>query len=173
MNARFIAITILCVTCLLVGCQPPASGPEARNTSVIPPADDVSLFSLVAERVDGSGDFKLSSLSGQPLLVYYFAPWSFSGRDDLPRMEALLASGISLLPVLVDRQAGDIASVALPSTDATLPVVKSGEDLLRLAGGIRALPSVVLFDSEGKAVNVWPGHPATSNTLAEIALALK
>jgi hypothetical protein len=173
MKTRLFVFFTFCMACLLTGCHPPVSGPEARKTSIVPPADDFSLFSLAAEKVDGSGDFLLAGLAGEPVLAYYYAPWAESSRDVAAHLDALLPSGISILPLMVDRQGGADAGVALPSAKTLLPAVKAGEELLRLAGGIRALPSVVLFDAEGKAVKVWPGHVAPSNTLAEIAAVLK
>lgn len=155
------------------GCRPPA--PKEAAKPVVPaveapaPAAEVVPGSFTLSRVDGQGEYSLAELRGQPVMLHVFAPWTDSARGVAERLSALEAVGLKILPVVVDRREGAAgADEQVLTAWAGLPAVKASDEFLTAAGGIRALPTTVMLDPDGKVVRSWPGHVAMSNVMADV-----
>lgn len=174
MKTRMLIAGVVVLCGVMAGCTPPASRetpakPAATKVETPTPVPVALPGTFTLERIDGEGGFALSGLSGKPALVHVFGPWTDSGRGVADRLRELAGTGLPVLPVMVDRR--DDAGMPdgiMPDGWSGLPVVKADETFLTSVGGVRALPTTVMLDAEGRVVRSWPGHVAMSNLLAGI-----
>jgi len=148
----------------LVACKPPAR--PAAKPSGSAQSGSAGIKGLQAEKVEG-GSFSFAEVNGLELFIVYVAPWTESGRNIQTLISDLERAGVWVLPVMFDNRSAANRTVDFPVPKARLPAVWSDDHLVDLAGGVRALPSVVQLNEQGKMVKKWQGHVASGLLLAE------
>ncbi len=129
------------------------------------PAPDFELKTLEGEKV------RLSELRGKPVLLSFWASWCGPCRRELPSLEKIHAElqykGLVVLGVN-DEGKGTAKKYA---TTAGL-TFETVDDSSRKAHGlyrVRSIPSVFLFDAEGKVVRFFRGAQEEKTLRAAIA----
>jgi len=115
-------------------------------------------------RVDGQGVVETAKLGSEPTLIFIFAPWADSASAVPGIIRDLEEGGFRVLPAAVRRPvAGESSPAHLAS--AAFPVVWA-EDANLTALAIRALPSIVVLDNEGRPARTWAGHVPVTTIIA-------
>src|SRR5207247_5004339 len=114
--------------------------------------------------------FAAAQAAGKVLVVFYWASWSSSLREDAKKLKELAAAygpkGLELVSVCLDDEpnaaAQAVAGLALPGTHLHLP---GGVDRSPLAAGygIQVVPHLFLVGKDGKVIN----RSAQINTLED------
>jgi len=124
-----------------------------------PPAAPV-FPDLTLMPVTGAKPVQLSSFRGRPVLIDFWATWCPPCRVELPELQKLYNElgkrGLTVAAINVDRTPVAVGPF-LKAMKLSLPVFRVD---LRVLGelGIRALPTSVLLDSEGRVNRVYQGY---------------
>ncbi len=162
MNSRYLSLLLL-LALALGACKPR----EAKKHDAAGSRGAV-WDEQVLERVDGQGTISLKDYIGRSLLVVFFGPWTDGSRDIGKQLIALQASGLPVLPVVVDRMVSGATGIDIPANGSILPAVKATSELLAMAGSIKALPTTSLLGPDGQFGTSWGGYVAVSNILAGV-----
>jgi len=149
------------ITLALAGCQPPASRQDGAKTEAAKPvAKDAAPAAGLVEW-GGAKRLVATDLKGRDVLVYVFAPWTDHGQTAGAWLDEVAGAGIAVLPVAVDRS-GKGGDLDLSSLSKHGPYVAE-PGFTDSFGGIRALPTAVWVNRDGRMVTNWTGHvpPAT------------
>lgn len=143
---------VLCLLACLLAVSATAEDPEP-----------VPFPNLALKSLDQSSVVHLESLRGNPVLLTFWASWCGPCRVELPELvqlsEDLKGKGLTLITVNLD-QTRTAASVFLQRNNLDLPVYRlSRYDLMSL--GIQAVPTNILLDDEGHAIQVYEGYAET------------
>jgi len=134
------------------GLDPAPSDLSARTW--FPPLPDVEL------RLHGGGAFRLASARGKVLLLDFWASWCAPCLHELPRLEflqkALGDAGLVVVTVNA-RESLEAAKSAASALKLTLPV-GFYDDAVDRAFNVRALPTLVLADRDGRVRARWDSY---------------
>lgn len=149
---------VLGLLCALALITVPTSISGAEEPSQVPVFPNFGFSSI-----DGSQQIDLESLRGRPVLLTFWASWCAPCRQELPELEELASElsgvGFTLVTVNVD-QSPAMGISFLERYDIDVPVYRMSErDLATL--GVRALPTNVLLDREGRPVQIYKGYSPT------------
>jgi len=159
---------LILIACLVVGlnaCKPPAK--PGKRVDTRRGSGKVEFKDLQAAKVDGTGLFSFAEVQGLDLFVIYCAPWTDAGKDVQGILNDVGRAGMWALPVLVDRRPVSGRKLAGDIPKGRLPAIWSDQPLADLAGGLRALPTVVQINAQGKMVKKWEGYVSSGRLLAE------
>lgn len=127
---------------------------------------------------DPAPDFKLTALDGKPLtlaalqgkvvLLNFWATWCGPCRAEIPDLVALQErynGRLQILGLNVDDEEGDIKQY-VQETGINYPVAMTSNDVRIQFGGIPALPTSFVLDTEGRVVQKHVGlwNPAVYET---------
>jgi len=148
------------------------SGPGAASDQ----ESEVPLFPNVAfTALDGSAQIDIESFRGRPVLLTFWASWCGPCRDELPELQRLYGelagSGFVLLTINMDSNPS-IGARFLKRFDINVPVYRM--DPRELANlGLKALPTNVLIDREGRPVMIQRGYsPEVPGQIRALVLAM-
>jgi thiol-disulfide isomerase/thioredoxin len=131
---------------------PPTPAEDSPQVPVFPN------FAFTA--IDGSEQIDLESLRGRPVLLSFWASWCAPCRQELPELEDLAAelAGVGFTLITVNMDDSPAMGVRfLARYDIEVPVYRmSPRDLAKL--GVKALPTNVLLDREGRPVQIYKGY---------------
>ncbi len=103
-------------------------------------------------------------LSGQVVLVSFFATWCFPCVAEIPTLEALQRDygprGFRVVAVGMDLEGARVLAPFAEHYALNYPVLVADERIISgqsVFGPIRALPTTVILDREGRAVKAWQG----------------
>jgi cytochrome c biogenesis protein CcmG/thiol:disulfide interchange protein DsbE len=117
-------------------------------------------FTLAA--VDGD-DIQLSSLRGRPVILNFWATWCSPCRAEMPELEAVWqryqADGLVMIGVDQGEDAATVAQFARGVVETTFPLLLDTNQAVGRAYGVRALPTTVFIDAEGRIQDVRIGGP--------------
>jgi len=114
----------------------------------------------VEVKLHGGGAFRLSSARGKVLLLDFWASWCAPCLHELPRLEALHTAqkDAGLVVVTVNaRESVEVARNTAQALKLTLPVGYY-DDALDRAFNVRALPTIVLADGDGRMRSRWDSY---------------
>jgi cytochrome c biogenesis protein CcmG/thiol:disulfide interchange protein DsbE len=167
-------MTWWCVTVVLgvVGCgQQPRE--KASRIAERPEPVGEPLPDLLLPRVgEGGGGIQLSALRGKVVLLDFRATWASSEPGSVEALGELQrdlgGEGFSVLGMTVRRGAKE-GSV---NGDVLYPLVWADDEVLAACGGVRALPTRILLDTEGRVLQRYEGHVPMAQVRADVEKAL-
>lgn len=128
---------------------------------------------IVAPRLDGSGDFRLSAERGHPVLVDFWATWCGPCKESLPILDqvhqALSPSGVTVVAL---ETSGDMrgAEIFAQRLGLHLPIAMDADNAAARFQ-VTSIPHLVLIDASGQVRRVFHGvHTAAEITQAVRAL---
>lgn len=153
---------------------------QARFKLDLVRAVDRSLAGLALETASTSGDAEIAvapkllgeDLRGKPLLVEFWATWCAPCKKTLPFLAELKRKRGDALEIRTfaleseEKDARDMAASLAPG----IPVAMATPEIARAFGDILAVPTLFLFDGEGKTVKVFYGAPDGLHEEVEKAL---
>lgn len=145
-------IKTIAMTAALALC---AGQTSAANTSG--PAPDFTLKSRSGENI------KLSELRGQVVMINFWASWCGPCRQEMPLLDQIYQRyepmGFTLLGVNVEEDSS-AADRVLKEIPVSFPVLYDNKSQVSASYQVRAMPSTVLIDRDGKVRYLHEGyHP--------------
>ena len=127
-----------------------------QDASVRKPAADFQLNDL------NGNPIRLSGLKGKVVLLDFWATWCPPCRAELPHFKELYAQyqgkGLEVIGVSLDQGGEPGVRDFLKRNGIPYPVVMGGENLAKLYGGIRGIPTTFLIDKQGRIVKQYVGY---------------
>ena len=109
------------------------------------------------------GDVQLSTLRGKPVILNFWATWCPPCRAEMPELEALWQryqdDGLLLIGVDQGEDAATVERFARGLVGTTFPLLLDTNQAVGRAYGVRALPTTVFIDAEGRIQDVRIGGP--------------
>jgi len=119
---------------------------------------------------DPAPDFKLDDLTGKPLslagshgkviLLNFWATWCGPCREEIPDLIALqkrYKDRLQIIGISVDDDDPDVVKKVVDQTGINYPVALASPEVRMAYGGIVALPTSFVLDSEGRVVQKHEG----------------
>ncbi len=131
------------------GTVPSAVAPKNSDAKFLPAVDMVGL--------DGKR-FNFAQLSGQPVVVEFWATWCPICIHTLEWMKGSLAPSAQVVAVAVDSEDKDIRDV-IGKIQPRAKVVIASPELRRAFSGPPAVPTLLIADSHGRVVKTFYGAP--------------
>ncbi|HEX8704981.1 MAG TPA: TlpA disulfide reductase family protein [Myxococcaceae bacterium] len=121
-----------------------------------------------------------AELTGQVVLVSFFATWCFPCLAEIPTLEALQRDygprGFRVVAVGMDLEGARVLAPFAEHYGLNYPVLLADERIISgrsVFGPIRELPTTVILDREGRAVAAWHGVAGHEDVSQQIEKALK
>ena len=109
------------------------------------------------------GNMQLSTLRGKPVILNFWATWCPPCRAEMPELEALWQrykdDGLLLIGVDQGENAATVERFARGVVATTFPLLLDTNQAVGRAYGVRALPTTVFIDAEGRIQDVRIGGP--------------
>jgi thiol-disulfide isomerase/thioredoxin len=167
---RRAARALACAAVLaLAGCR---SAPEARPEVVL---DDAAFLRQLRSLPAVGPAVQGVRLTGNVVLVSFFATWCFPCIAELPTLQALQRDhgprGFQVVGVGMDLEGQKVLEPFAYQMELNYPVLLADQRMLdgqSAFGPIRALPTSFLLDREGRALGAWQGvapHEALSEAI--------
>ena len=127
-------------------------------------APDFTLTTTDGERI------QLSALRGQPVVLNFWATWCPPCRAEMPALEALWRSnnsaGLLVLGVDQGESAATVERFARDTVGTTFPLLLDTRREVGAEYGVRALPTTVFIDAEGRIHDIKVGGPLNLASLS-------
>lgn len=121
---------------------------RASVAAELSPWRDGDVPSFALDRLDG-GQFRLDDFSGKTVIVHFFATWCEPCRDELQRLDRLIAENLdpSITFIGIDvAEPDDRVRRFLARTPVAFPVALDRTGLTAKGWGIDALPTTIVLD---------------------------
>ena len=117
------------------------------------------------------GNMQLSTLRGKPVILNFWATWCPPCRAEMPELEALWQryrdDGLLLIGVDQGENAATVEQFARGVVGTTFPLLLDTNQAVGRAYGVRALPTTVFIDAEGRIQDVRIGGPMNRAMLVD------
>jgi peroxiredoxin len=104
---------------------------------------------------------RLSDLRGNVVLLNFFATWCSPCREEMPTLEKMFQAyhhkGVVVLGVAGDIKGQEVVEPFVKKYNVTFPVVLDDENVVWRQYGVRGIPTVYLFDRQGKIASMYVG----------------
>ena len=148
--------------------QPAAAEDSSQQVPVFP--------NLTFTALDGVSQIDLESVRGRPVLMTFWASWCGPCRQELPELEKLVGElaeeGFVLITINMD-QTPAMGVRFLQQNDIDVPAYRMDPRALTQLG-VKALPTNVLLDREGRPVQIYRGYsPEVPGEIRRLILAMQ
>ena len=114
---------------------------------------------------------RLSDLRGQPVILNFWATWCPPCRAEMPELEKVWrqykGSGLMLLGVDQAESAAVVEQFARNDMGVTFPILLDTDLAVRNKYAVRALPTTVFIDAEGRIQDVKIGGPLDTAAIVD------
>jgi len=153
------ALGLLAATMLVAaGCGASAKVPQSGNViRFVRHPDLAPEFAL--EGLDGK-PLSLGSVRGKVVLLNFWATWCGPCRAEIPDLIALqekYAGKLQIIGLTVDEDDAGVVKEAVARTGINYPVAMTSPEMRMKYGGIAALPTSFVLDTEGRVVQKHEG----------------
>src|SRR5712664_4685840 len=162
MRAKRLSVILLCGVASLVPCgqasgQAPAAPRDVRRIRFVKNPDPVPPFTL--QDIDGK-PLSSSQLRGKGTLPNFWATWCGPCRAEIPdliELQKKYKDRLQILGLVVDDDDLDAIKKFATRFGINYPVALATNDIRIQYGGIPALPTSFVLDSEGRVVQKHEG----------------
>ena len=147
------------------------AGERVGETAATPDPELASLPDFTAVDLEGR-TIDRASLAGRPVLVEFWATWCPPCRQTLAFLGELKRSrgdALAVVAVAVESEEKDVRELA-PKLAPGLPVVIGSPEIAMKFGNLVAVPTLFLFDGEGRVREVFYGASPDLHARVERAL---
>lgn len=150
-----ISILLLCTSCAQL-----RLGQRLSNPEIVKPRERVAAPQFTLSRLRG-GQFSLSDLKGQIVLIHFWATWCFSCREELPSLERLAKkhkdNDLRVLNVCADR--GNVSGIkkAIRHAGVTFPTLLDADGEIRKKYEVSGFPTTYVIGADGKFLSKHVG----------------
>jgi thiol-disulfide isomerase/thioredoxin len=162
-NALGIAL-MFAASSLAAACGVPAKSAQRENAA---PSGNVIRF---VRNPDAAPEFHLESLDGKPLsiaaehgkvvLLNFWATWCGPCRAEIPdliELQQRYKDRLQIIGLTVDDDDADVVKQTVAETGINYPVAMSSQGVRMKYGGVAALPTSFVLDTEGRVVQKHEG----------------
>ena len=125
----------------------------------------------------GDGVFSLASLKGRVVVLDFCAPWSPVADARIQEMNQLITeqgtAGLAVVGMIVDAAPGSGIPVEWQQAPPLYPLVAISRGALPDYGEVRAVPSLLIADRQGRVRHQHHGFVAAEQVRTEVAALLK
>ena len=122
---------------------------KSANAQILPTVDMIGL--------DGKR-FNFAEMSGQPVIVEFWATWCPICIETLKWMKGSLAPNARVVAVAVDSETKDINDI-VKAIQPRAKIVIASPEVRRAFSGPPAVPTLLIADSKGRIVKIFYGAP--------------
>src|SRR5258708_336679 len=144
----------------------PRAAPADSNTPVIRFVKNPEVAPPLPERDISGAPLSLANWSGKVIFVNFWATWCPPCREEIPEMVALQKQyGSNLQIVGISEDDGPAAGVLkfAKQSGINYPIVMATPEVIAAYGGVPALPTTFVIDTQGRVVEKHAGlHPMAS-----------
>lgn len=136
---------------------------DGHTTRALSPKDTLAVQTA-------QGHVSLGTFVGRPTVLVFWATWCGACRDELPELAKLAAEGHQVLAVSRERLAKTTAFVRARALEVPLGCDRAG--VAFKAFGIEVLPTTIVFDADGRPIEVqrgWTSYERLRERLAVLA----
>jgi thiol-disulfide isomerase/thioredoxin len=149
---------LLATMLVAAGCGASAKTPQSGNViRLVRNPDAAPEFQL--EGLDGK-PLSLASVRGKVVLLNFWATWCGPCRAEIPDLIALqekYAGKLQIIGLTVDEDDAGVVKEAVARTGINYPVAMTSPEIRMQYGGIAALPTSFVLDTQGRAVQKHEG----------------
>lgn len=115
-----------------------------------------------------------SEFSGKPVLVDFWATWCATCKESVPELAKLkakyAAKGLQIVSISVDKGSGSKVEKGARKLGITWQILLDPESSLSGTFGYTGVPSLYLFDAQGKLVTSLSGFDAAQEAALDAAI---
>src|SRR2546426_4153241 len=179
MRAKRLSVILLCGVASLLPCgqasgQAPAAPSDVRRIRFVKNPDPVPPFTL--QDIDGK-PLSSSEFRGKVTLLNFWATWCGPCRAEIPdliQLQARYAGRLQIIGLSVDEGPAEAVKRFAQTVRTNYPIAIASPELQAKFGGILALPTLFLLDTNGGVVQKHIGlrNPVLYETEVRALLAL-
>lgn len=123
--------------------------------------------------------WKFSGLEGKAVLLNFFATWCPPCKAEIPHLNNLREKyngSFEIVAVLVENdKSNEQVQQFINEFSVTYPIVNSAENqkVIQAVGGVKSIPTMFLFNKDGKVINKYVGMVPEEMLDSEIQKALQ
>ncbi len=161
---RKLFLSILFVSLVFTGCEKKELASDMISVKGVTTEVALNTNSGKTIKATRSNDgFTFSGYEGKAVLLGFFATWCPPCKAEIPHLIALndkYKDKFAVIAVLVEKdkpKAELDAFIAENKIDYEVAVSPSNESMINAVGGIRGIPNMFLFTSDGRLIAHYPG----------------
>jgi cytochrome c biogenesis protein CcmG/thiol:disulfide interchange protein DsbE len=143
------------------------------GAAVLAGAEPATVPAFSLPDLDGK-TWNSSEFKGKPLIVDFWATWCNTCKETIPKLAELQdkfkVKGLTVIGISVDKGSAEKIRKAAKKLGINYLVLLDKENTLGSAFGFTGIPSLYVFDKQGKLDTAMPGYdPDQENQLAAAA----